>query len=159
MEEPLLEIKSKYRIFYEFVNRHMLTLAIFIGLSFCLINTEVYIPFWIAIGIYVVYVIAYTIHNVRKYNSKRYYFYEQYMIYQEGLWRKEEKEISYEFIRNVRYKQTLLQTFLKTGDIYLYFDTGNIFKNSICLYGLSDVQKNYEKIQQIVIGSRIEAEE
>lgn len=155
MEEPLLELKSKYRVLYEFLDRHALTLLIVMGLSYFLLNTELFVYYWIGVGIYIVFILLYTLYNMKKFNSRKYYFYEKYMVYEYGFLKKEKRNIPYDLVKGVKIKQGLLQLFLKTGDIYISLHGEKLWGSGIFLCGIKEVQKNYEIIYNTILASRV----
>lgn len=149
-EEPKLVIQSHYNYVYEFLSRNGITTLILFVLGIVAANAGVFLQYLIIAIVYMVFLVGSTIYNKLKYDANTYSFYKDKVIYTDSFFHKEQKEIKYTDIKEIRYNQLFLQIPFKIGDITLSTNSGKFLDNGIHIWGVKDIQNEYQKLIKIL---------
>lgn len=146
-----LTIKARYNVIFDFLYNHAITLLIIILILVVLVskNQLVGIGTVILIG-YLVYLVAKTIYNAKKYKNSYYEFYSDKLIYNNKIKEDNKKEIKYTEMTQIKYSQTFLQTMFKLGTIIIYTNKEKILDKIIFINYVKDVKIVYEKILKVI---------
>ena len=150
-KDAKLKIKSRYNVIFDFLYNHAITLLIIILILVVLVskNQLVGIGTVILIG-YLVYLVAKTIYNAKKYKNSYYEFYSDKLIYNNKIKEDNKKEIKYTEMTQIKYSQTFLQTMFKLGTIIIYTNKEKILDKIIFINYVKDVKIVYEKILKVI---------
>ena len=150
-KDAKLKIKSRYNVIFDFLYNHAITLLIIILILVVLVskNQLVVIGTVILIG-YLVYLVAKTIYNAKKYKNSYYEFYSDKLIYNNKIKEDNKKEIKYTEMTQIKYSQTFLQTMFKLGTIIIYTNKEKILDKIIFINYVKDVKIVYEKILKVI---------
>lgn len=150
-KDAKLKIKSRYNVIFDFLYNHAITLLIIILILVVLVskNQLVGIGTVILIG-YLVYLVAKTIYNAKKYKNSYYEFYSDKLIYNNKIKEDNKKEIKYTEMTQIKYSQTFLQTMFKLGTIIIYINKEKILDKIIFINYVKDVKIVYEKILKVI---------
>lgn len=150
-KDAKLKIKSRYNVIFDFLYNHAITLLIIILILVVLVskNQLVGIGMVILIG-YLVYLVAKTIYNAKKYKNSYYEFYSDKLIYNNKIKEDNKKEIKYTEMTQIKYSQTFLQTMFKLGTIIIYTNKEKILDKIIFIHYVKDVKIVYEKILKVI---------
>ena len=161
-----LQIKPKYNIHYKLITtigQFFITLII-VGLYFRLFfiwtKWPITILFTMLIGI--IYVVVKMTFGKFQYDDLEYNFYATKIQYKDGFLDKEEKELEYQYIREVYLNQNILEKLCNIGTIRLHTTAANAMytgnshnasmslRNGIYIHCVENVQEQYIKIKQII---------
>ena len=150
-KDAKLKIKSRYNVIFDFLYNHATTLLIIILILVVLVSKYqlVGIGTVILIG-YLVYLVAKTIYNAKKYKNSYYEFYSDKLIYNNKIKEDNKKEIKYTEMTQIKYSQTFLQTMFKLGTIIIYTNKEKILDKIIFINYVKDVKIVYEKILKVI---------
>lgn len=150
-KEPLLTIKPKYNILYNFLYKNAMTFVIIVLILIVLIAQNELIEYGVALlVIYIIYLIAIIIYNKKKASVTFYEFYEDKFKYNKRIKDEDEEEVSYATITQIKYGQTFIQAIFKVGTIIIYTNNEKILKRLIVINEVRDVKFIYEKILEIL---------
>ena len=118
--------------------------------------------FLITMGVVIAYIAIRLILGKMQYNDLEYNFYATKIEYKDGFINKEEKELKYNFVREVTMHQNILERLCGIGTIriftsassggYGYSNKHNNMRgrNGIYIHCVRDVQSQYQLIKQII---------
>ena len=150
-KEPLLTIKPKYNVLYNFLYKNATTFVIIVLILIVLIAQNELIEYGVAIlVIYIFYLIAITIYNKKKAKASIYEFYEDKLKYNKKIKDDDLEEVPYDTITQIKYGQTFIQTIFKVGTIIIYTNNEKFLKRLIVINEVRDVKFVYEKILEIL---------
>lgn len=150
-KEPLLTIKPKYNVLYNFLYKNAMTFVIIVLILIVLIAQNELVEYGVAIlVIYILYLIAIIIYNKKKANATFYEFYEDKLKYNKKIKDEEVEEVPYNTITQIKYGQTFIQTIFKVGTIIINTNNEKFLKRLIVINEVRDVKFIYEKILEIL---------
>lgn len=150
-EKPLLTIKTKYNVIYNFLNKHATTFVIIVFILIVLIAQKELVEYGVLIlVIYLIYLILITIYNKRKARESIYNFYENRLEYNKKINNDDLEKVLYTDITQINYSQTFSQSVFKIGTITIYTKNEKITKRLIIINEVRDVKFVYEKILEIL---------
>lgn len=148
--EPKLLIKSEYNYLYEFLDRNVITVIILMILLYIAIQANIILAYVLMLGVYILFLLFSTVYNKLKYNANVYKFYEDKIIYTDSFINKETKRIKYEDIKEITVNQMFLQRFFKLGTIVIKTNAGTFLNNGILIFGVKNVNEQYQRIEKII---------
>lgn len=147
---PLLSLKIKYNVLFNFLYNHVTTLLIILLIVGVLIAENQLVGYGIAIlVIYLLYLIISAIYNRIKYRNSIYNFYSDRLEYNNKI-NDDLQTVKYVNMTQIKYGQTFLQTLFKIGNIVIYTDDKKITKRLIIIHDVKNVKMIYEKILKIM---------
>ncbi len=146
----LLKIKPRFRIIYEICHRGSILLLLLILMLIPSIIYKTLIVYLISIGIIAVVMGVVLLFARQRYESTEYEFYEDKLIFNSNFINVENKYIKYENVKEIKYVQSLLQTFFNLGDIIINTNAENGINNGITIHNIEDVKTVYDKLNSIV---------
>lgn len=150
-DKPLLTIKPKYNVIYNFLNKHAATFVIIVFILIALIAQQELVEYGVLIlVIYIIYLIIVTIYNKRKARESIYNFYEDRLEYNKKINNDDLEKVLYTDITQINYAQTFSQSIFKIGTITLHTKNEKISKRLIVMNEVRDVKFVYEKILEIL---------
>ncbi len=149
-EKVLLKIKSKFKIIYEILHRCSAFLLLFIILLIPSIIYKTFIVYLIAVIIIAIVMLVVLLFERQRYKSYDYEFYEDKFIFNSNFINVENKYVKYENIKEVKYVQSLLQTFFNLGDIVINTNAENGVNNGIVIHSVEDVKNVCDKLNSII---------
>lgn len=149
-QEKILMIKSKFNPIYETLQREWIIILLFILL---IIPSIIFGTFWliaIAIAIVAIVTAVFLFYRYEQYKAYEYIFCTDKVIFNSNFFNVENKQIKYNNIIEVKYKQSILQTMFKLGDIIINTSAENGINNGIIIYSVENVKELYKKINSII---------
>ncbi len=147
---PLLSLKIKYNVLFNFLYNHVTTLLIILLIVGVLIAENQLVGYGIAIlVIYLLYLIISVLYNRIKYRNSIYNFYSDRLEYNNKI-NDDLQTVKYVNMTQIKYGQTFLQTLFKIGNIVIYTDDKKITKRLIIIHDVKNVKMIYEKILKIM---------
>ena len=161
-----LQIKPEFNIPYKLISTigQFFVVLIIVGFYFNLfyIWTEWPITILFTILIAIIYVVVKMTIGKFQYDDLEYNFYATKVEYKDGFLDKEEKELKYQYIREVTLNQNILERVCNIGTIRLHTNAssgtynGNShngsmgLRNGIYIHCVENVREQYMKIKQII---------
>ena len=150
-KEPLLTVKPKYNVLYNFLYKNATTFVIIVLILIVLIAQNELIEYGVAIlVIYILYLIVITLYNKKKARASVYKFYEDKLKYNKKIKGDDMQEVPYKAITQIKYGQTFIQSIFKLGTIILYTNNEKFLKRLIVINEVRDVKFVYGKILEIL---------
>ena len=148
-ENVLIEIKPKFSIPYYIISHFWDILVFAFIIVFIGAQQGMLIPALIVFGIMAAIQVGITL--IRKKQSKKFFykFYQDRLVYRDTYFLNKIKEVSYTEFKEIKYYQGFVQSKFNVGQIYIITNSKNIFKNSIELKLIPNLEENYEKIIEI----------
>lgn len=147
---PLLSLKIKYNVLFNFLYNHVTTLLIILLIVGVLIAENQLVGYGIAIlVVYLVYLIISVLYNKAKYRNSMYNFYNDRLEYNNKI-NDDLQTVKYVNMTQIKYGQTFLQALFKIGNIVIYTDDKKITKKLIIIHDIKNVKMIYEKILKIM---------
>lgn len=152
MEEKklLLKIKSEFKIIYEILHRCSVFLLLLIILLIPSIIYKTLVVYLIAVIIIAIVMAVVLLFERQRYKSYEYEFYEDKLIFNSNFINVENKYVKYENVKEIKYVQSLLQTFLDLGDIVINTNAENGMNNGIVIHSVKDVKNVCDKLNSII---------
>lgn len=152
MEEKkvLLKIKSKFKVIYEILHRVSILLLLLILLLIPSIIYKTFIVYLIAVVIIAVAISVVLLFERQRYKSYEYEFYEDKLIFNSNFINVENKYVKYENVKEIKYVQSLLQTFFNLGDIIINTNAENGINNGIVIHSVENVKNVCDKLNSII---------
>lgn len=144
-----LKIKPKFIITYEIFHRGSILLLLILMLIPSIIYKTLTI-YLIAVVIIALVMAVVLLFERQKYKSFEYEFYQDKLIFNSNFINVENKYIKYENVKEIKYVQSLLQTFFNLGDIIINTNAENGMNNGIIIHNIEDVKTIYDKLNSIV---------
>lgn len=115
----------------------------------------------IIIGILLPYIIIKLIFDKKQYDNTEYNFYATRVEYKDGFMNKEEKELKYKHIREVRMTKDITDRMFSIGTIVIYTNASNGGErsrgtNGIFIHCVENVEEKYNMIKKIIDEGGIE---
>ena len=149
-DEIKMEIKPTFKLLYEFIQNNALTLVILILLTIPIIQMKMILVYSIILVGYAVFIILNLVYKRFRYKGMNYIFYQDHLIYTDQFFHKNEIEIKYNDIKEIRYSQTFLERFFKIGTIIINTNSGNFLYNGIEIPKIDNLKENFDKMREVI---------
>lgn len=94
-----------------------------------------------------------------QYKYINYYFYENYMVYEDDFLNQHRKNIEYSNIKEVEIRRTIIDRILGYGVIVIYTNAENKINNGLVIYALKNPRESYDIIDEIIHKGKLEKTE
>lgn len=149
-EEPKLLLKQTYQYLYEILNRNGFTIFLLLVFTYVAYKSNVLLYYLFVLAFYFIYLIGSIIVRRIQYHKTYFAFYDDKLIYYQDGFGKSRQEVSYSEIEYVSYQQKILQKIFGQGDVFIKLKSRNIFRNTIIIYGIPQIEDICEKVNKIV---------
>lgn len=153
-QQPEIKIKPKYQLVYEILNQHGLTIVLLILFIYVAYMLDLFVYYIFFLCLYLLYVVIRAIIRKKKYEKTSFDFYTDKVIYQNSLRDAKEQTLNYSKIKEIRYRQLVLQRFFNIGDILIKQEKEKWFGHKIYIFGVKDVINQYRKIDKLIQSSK-----
>ena len=143
----IFKVGSKYKLMYHSSWYPLVMIAM--AVAGILEGTIIVTLIASAIFFFIPWIIT-VIIKIGKYKKNIYNFYKTKVIYNDSFMNLMEREIKYKEIREVLYKQTIMQKFFNLGTIILFTTAGSGGSYGIDIVAVENPKKTYEKIKEII---------
>lgn len=146
------KLKPKYKILYRLL-KNVSNVAICELMVVCIFAPKIYYKLFnepllfllmIIIGLAII-----TIFEKKRHDNMEYNFFNTKIEYRDGFLYKEEKELKYKYIREIKISQSLMERMFGIGTIQIYTNASNN-PNGIYIHCVENIFEQYIIIKQII---------